>query len=84
MRDIERLRTAHTRGMRVCMLFSEGKPWECHRSKLIGWILQEHGISVEHVVPGGTLRTQDQVIEELTSGQGELFGSRFTSRKAYT
>lgn len=84
MRGIDRLRTAHVKGMRVCMLCSEGKPWECHRSKLIGWVLQEHGIAVEHVLPDGSVRTQDQVIEELTAGQGDLFGSRFTSRKAYT
>ena len=84
VRGIERLRTAHVKGMRVCMLCSEGKPWECHRSKLIGWVLQEHGITVEHVLPDGSLRTQDQVIEQLTAGQGELFGARFTSRKAYT
>jgi uncharacterized protein (DUF488 family) len=84
MRGIERLRTAHVKGTRVCLLCSEGKPWECHRSKLIGWVLHEHGIAVEHVLPDGSLRTQGQVIEELTAGQGDLFGSRFTSRKAYT
>ncbi len=84
LRGIERLLTAHTKGMRVCMLCSEGKPWECHRSKLIGWAMQEHGVVVEHVLPDGSLRTQDQVIEQLTAGQGELFGSRFTSRQAYT
>lgn len=84
LRGIERLLTAYTKGMRVCMLCSEGKPWECHRSKLVGWVLQEHSVDVEHVLPDGSLRTQDQVIQQLTSGQGDLFGSRFTSRKAYT
>jgi uncharacterized protein (DUF488 family) len=84
VRGIERLRTAHTKGARVCMLCSEARPWECHRAKLIGWVLQDLGITVDHVLPDGSVRTQAQVIEELTSGQGELFGSRFTSRKAYT
>src|SRR5262245_9376349 len=42
LRGIERLETAHVKGVRVCLLCSEGKPWECHRSKLIGWVLQEH------------------------------------------
>jgi uncharacterized protein (DUF488 family) len=84
VRGIERLRTAHTKGVRVCLLCSEARPWECHRSKLIGWVLQDQGITVDHVRPDGSLRTQSQVIEELTAGQGELFGPRFTSRKAYT
>ena len=84
VRGIDRLRTAHLKGMRVCLLCSEGKPWECHRSKLIGWVLQEHGIAIEHVLPDGSLRSQEAVLEELTGNQGDLFGSRFTSRKAYT
>lgn len=84
LRGIERIRTAYAKGTRVCLFCSEGKPWECHRSKLIGWVLQEHGISVEHVVPDGGLRTQDEVINEITANQGELFGVRFTSRRAYT
>lgn len=83
-RGIERLLTAYTKAMHVCLLCSEGKPWECHRSKLIGWALEEQGVHVEHVLPDGSLRSQEQVIEQLTAGQGELFGSRFTSRKAYT
>ncbi len=84
VRGIDRLRTAHLKGMRVCMLCSEAKPWECHRSKLIGWVLQEHGIVVEHVLPDGSLRTQKQVIDEILGTQGDLFGARLTSRKAYT
>ncbi|MBV8758837.1 MAG: DUF488 domain-containing protein [Deltaproteobacteria bacterium] len=84
IRGIERLRTAYAKGMRVCLLCSEGKPWECHRSKLIGWVLQDQGIVVEHVLPTGDLRTQSEVIEQLTAGQGDLFGARFSSRKVYS
>jgi len=43
--------------------------------KLIGWVLPDQGITVDHVLPDGSLRTQSQVIEELTAGQGELFRS---------
>ena len=84
IRGLERLRTAHTKGVSVCLLCSEGRPWECHRAKLIGWALQDLGIAVDHVLPDDSLRTQLQVIKELTSGQGELFGPRFTSRKKHT
>lgn len=80
---IGRLCLAHTKGIRVCLLCSEGKPWECHRSKLIGCALQEHNITVEHVLPGGSILTQGQVIDKITSSQRELFGAAFKSRKVY-
>ncbi len=35
-RGIERIRNAYNQGLRVCLLCSEGKPWQCHRSKLVG------------------------------------------------
>jgi hypothetical protein len=34
-------------------------------AKLIGWVLQDLGITVNHVLPDGSVRTQTQVIEEL-------------------
>lgn len=84
VRGIDRIRSAHMKGVRVCLLCSEGKPWECHRSKLIGWVLQEYDITVEHVLPDGSVCSQHQVIEKITANQGELFGSMLKSRKAYT
>jgi uncharacterized protein (DUF488 family) len=73
-RGIERVQTAHHKGMRVCLLCAEARPTSCHRTKLLGRVLHDHGITVEHVLPDGTLRTQAQVIDELTAGQGDLFG----------
>ncbi len=82
-RGIQRVRDAYDQGLRVCLFCSEGKPWECHRSKLVGAALGEEGIEILHVLPDGSTRTQDDVLRMLTGGQADLFGNAFTSRKAY-
>lgn len=83
LRGIERLKTAHSKGLRVCLLCSEGQPSQCHRSKLIGEALMDHKIDVAHILPDGSLKSQADVISELTDGQSEMFGSQFVSRRAY-
>jgi len=81
---IERLRVASQRGLRVALMCSEGNPEQCHRSKLIGASLADLGVPVLHVDADGALRTQEEVISELTDGQLSLFGEHdFTSRKRY-
>jgi uncharacterized protein (DUF488 family) len=63
---------------------SEGRPEQCHRSKLIGEALATAGIHVCHIDETGQLLTQQQVIDRLTRGQLDLFGpTTFTSRKRY-
>ena len=63
---------------------SEGRPEQCHRSKLIGEALAGLGISLCHIDEDGALLTQRQVIDRLTHGQLDLFGQPcFTSRKRY-
>jgi uncharacterized protein (DUF488 family) len=83
LRGVERLRTAYDKGFRVCMICSEGHPSQCHRSKLIGEALIDHEIDVTHILPDGSLRSQADVISELTNGQSEMFGDQFISRRAY-
>lgn len=80
---LERLRSAHRQGLRVCLLCSEAQPSQCHRSKLVGAALTAEGIDVLHLLPDGSSRTQAEVIHALTNGQGDLFGEHFLSRKAY-
>src|SRR3954468_10755593 len=48
-RGVERLRKAHAQGLRMALICSEGKPEECHRSKLIAPALADLGISVVHL-----------------------------------
>ena len=82
---IERVRTAWQRGVRFVLMCSEGKPEQCHRSKMIGESLAGLGIPVAHIDEHDHLRSQDEVIQRLTSGQLSLFGDHeFTSRKRYS
>lgn len=81
---LARVQAAFERGLRVALICSEGKPEECHRSKLIGASLAELGIPVLHIDEHDALRTQEEVIGDLTAGQLSLFGDYdFTSRKRY-
>ena len=83
---LARLRSAWEQHLRVALMCSEGKPEECHRSKLIGVSLAEEGIEVRHIDEAGELKSQGEVIQLLTGGQGSLFGDTSEvsrSRKQY-
>jgi len=83
-KGIERLRKAFEQQHRVALMCSEGRPEQCHRSKLLGEALAAAGIPVCHIDQDGGLLTQAQVIQRLTQGQMDLFGqASFTSRKRY-
>ncbi len=81
---IERLRKAFEQECAAALMCSEGRPEQCHRSKLIGEALTAAGIPVSHIDEDGTRLTQTEVIDRLTKGQMDLFGQvPFTSRKRY-
>ena len=81
---IDRLRKAFEQQHQVALMCSEGRPEQCHRSKLIGEALASVGIPVRHIDEDGVILTQVQVIDRLTKGQMSLFGeTSFTSRKRY-
>jgi uncharacterized protein (DUF488 family) len=81
---IQRLLKAARQKRRAAMMCSEGRPEQCHRSKLIGEALVAAGIPVCHIDEDGALLTQTQVIDRITRGQMDLFGQpAFTSRKRY-
>ncbi len=81
---IARLQTAFAQQQCVAIMCSEGKPEQCHRSKLIGASLNAEAISVIHIDESNEQQTQDNVIERLTKGQMLLFGEHtFHSRKGY-
>jgi uncharacterized protein (DUF488 family) len=81
---MERLRKAFELQRRAALMCSEGRPEQCHRSKLIGEALAVAGIPVCHIDENGALLSQRQVIDRLTLGQLDLFGQpSFTSRKRY-
>ncbi|MDR3366719.1 MAG: DUF488 domain-containing protein [Prevotellaceae bacterium] len=84
---LQRLAAANSKGIHICIMCSESKPQECHRSKLIGVELQKCGVNLRHIVDVSKEKTQNQVMAELTKGFQliDLFGEEqhFQSRKAY-
>jgi len=81
---LDRLRKAHQQRHRVALMCSEGRPEQCHRSKLIGVALAEAGLPVWHIDEDGQRLTQAQVMDRLTGGQLDFFGGpNLTSRKRY-
>jgi uncharacterized protein (DUF488 family) len=81
---IGRVQTAFGQQLHVALMCSEGKPEQCHRSKLIGETLAALNIPIMHIDENGQLKTQAEVRDSLTDGQLSLFGEHhFTSRKRY-
>ncbi|UCG24445.1 MAG: DUF488 domain-containing protein [Chloroflexota bacterium] len=84
---IGRLQRAWEQGLRVALMCSEGKPEQCHRSKLIGPALEDAGIDVLHIDEEGRPLTQEEVMLRVIGGQPSLFGPDFhqlTSRKRHS
>lgn len=82
---VERVEAAHRQRLRVVLMCSEGKPEQCHRSKLIGEALVAHSVPVLHIDEHDRLITHDEAIQRLTDGQLSLFGQEsFASRKRYS
>lgn len=84
---IERLKTAYNKDVSVVIMCSESNPCECHRSKLIGEVLNTDNIILKHIDENGKIKDQATVINELNKGLSaiDLFGNliNITSRKAY-
>ena len=83
---IGRLQQAWQQKQPVVLMCSEGKPENCHRSKLIGETLADLGIEVAHIDENGSLLTQEEVKLRVIGGQPSLFGPDFhqlTSRRRY-
>ena len=81
---IKRLQAAVAQKRCVALMCSEGKPENCHRSKLIGETLAQYDINVSHVDEHDELRSQVHIIDRITGGQIPLFGEdTFQSRKRY-
>lgn len=87
LEGIERLINAHKQNLKVAVMCSESDPEQCHRSKAIGAVLEEEGISMTHIIARDISKDQATVMNELTRGRAgpDLFGEQpsFTSRKKY-
>ncbi len=62
---IERLQKAFDQQQRVALMCSEGKPEQCHRSKLIGDTLDQLDVDVVHIDENGELKSQDEILSRL-------------------
>ena len=65
---IERLKTAYNKDINVVIMCSESKPCECHRSKLIGRVLNTDKIILKHIDENGKVKDQATVINEVNKG----------------
>ena len=74
---IDRLLNAHEKELSVALMCGEVEPHHCHRSKLIGEVLSEKGVSLVHIINELQHKTQAQVMLELTKGKSttDLFGN---------
>ncbi len=74
---IIRLKAAYAKNLKIALMCSESKPQHCHRTKLIGVVLEKENIEVEHINEHGELITQDKALTLATGGQSEydLFGN---------
>ncbi|MCL6626497.1 DUF488 domain-containing protein [Alicyclobacillus shizuokensis] len=83
-RGIARLSVAWEKQIHVAIMCTEGRPEDCHRSKLIGQTLSKLNIQVAHIDIDGNLVPQEEVIYRLTHGQTSLLDEPvFVSRKQY-
>jgi uncharacterized protein (DUF488 family) len=88
---IGRLQNAWAQKFRVAIMCSEGKPENCHRTKLISKTLTAIStpggtIPVTHIDENDQLITHEAVMLRLNKNQPSLFGEDFiqhTSRKSY-
>ena len=79
---LERVQAAFHQQARIALMCSEGKPSQCHRSKLIGASLTTLAIPVLHIDEQDMPKSQDDVLFDLTNGRLSLFGDpTLTSRK---
>jgi uncharacterized protein (DUF488 family) len=84
---IARLRTALDKQLRLALMCSEGKPQECHRTKLIGQALKDIPVEVWHIDEQDRLCSQDEAMSKVMGGQPPLFDIApgvSTSRKDYS
>jgi uncharacterized protein (DUF488 family) len=60
-KGIERLKVAHAKNIALAIMCSERDPKMCHRSKLIGKVLNEKDIPIKHIDEFGKLRDQQEM-----------------------
>jgi uncharacterized protein (DUF488 family) len=60
------------REYQVALLCAEENPAACHRRLLIGRVLQEHGIQVDHIRGDGRMQTEEEVVAATDPNRNQL------------
>jgi len=68
---------------RMCLMCSESKPEDCHRSKLIGESLYDIGIDIVHILHDKSLVNHSMLRNEILYPQVDMFDNALKSRKSY-
>lgn len=71
---IDRL-IAGARRHRIALVCSEGDPHDCHRRLLVGRVLANRGVTLRHILPDGSVLTENCVELAEPSPQESLFGA---------
>lgn len=81
---LKRLIQLYEEGHKMCIMCSEEKPEECHRSRLIGRSLAKENIHLKHILPhDGGLSSQEDVMQLITGGQQSLFDMGMVSNRRH-
>ena len=76
---IERLKMAYGKDINAAIMCSESNPCKCHRSKLIGTVLDSDQMILKHIDENGQLKNHATVMNEINKGFAEtdIFGNVF-------
>ena len=69
-------------GCRIALMCSEGKPQECHRTKLVAEELVANGVPVAHIDEQGAIRSHAEIMAMITDGQETLFGGHAAASRS--
>ncbi|OJW81418.1 MAG: hypothetical protein BGO69_14105 [Bacteroidetes bacterium 46-16] len=76
---IERLTTAYEKQLAIALMCAEGKPQNCHRSRLVAPGLAVRHIPLVHIDETGTARQHEEIarlLKQADSNKNTLFSSR--------
>jgi uncharacterized protein (DUF488 family) len=52
---------------RVAIMCAEKEPLDCHRTILVGRVLERHGVTVRHILADGSVEENRQTLERLSA-----------------
>jgi uncharacterized protein (DUF488 family) len=84
LQGIARVEKAYRDGQRLALLCSEGRPEDCHRSKLLAEMLAERGVGVVHIDAQGELVEHSELSRRRQDPQLSFVSARLgRSRRSY-